>query len=143
MLEGRFGDTTGAPYLEARVFFPRLKLRGLVSFLVDTGATVTVLMPADSRKLEIDFTSLRNPTTNEGIGGIAQAFKERAVLSFSDRRHIYSYLVTIQISAPTARNHRFPSLLGRDILRSGRFVMDRTKRNVTLTPHLWSLRQKI
>jgi hypothetical protein len=143
MLEGRFGDTTGAPYLEARVFFPRLKLRGLVSFLVDTGATVTVLMPSDSRKLGIDFISLRNPTTNEGIGGIAKAFKERAVLSFSDRRYVYSYLVTVRISAPTSLNHKFPSLLGRDIIRSGRLIMDCTKRNVMFTPYMWSLRQKI
>ncbi len=143
MIEGRFGDTTGAPYLEARVFFPRLKLRGLVSFLVDTGATVTIFMPTDSKKLGIDFTSLRNLTTHEGFGGTAQAFRESAVLSFSDRHHIYSYLVTVRISALTTRHHRFPSLLGRDILRSGRLVVDRTKQNVTFTPYMWSLRQKI
>jgi hypothetical protein len=129
--------------LEARVFFPRLKIRGLVSFLIDTGATVSVLMPADSRKLGIDFSSLRRPTTNEGIGGIARAFREDAVLSFSDRHYIYSYLVTVRISEPTTRNHRFPSLLGRDILRSGRLVVDRPKRHVTFTPYTWSLRQKI
>lgn len=80
MLEGRFGNTSGAPYLEARISFPRLNLRGLVSFLVDTGADGTVLMPTDSRKLGIDFASLRDPTTPEGLGGPAHAFKELAVL---------------------------------------------------------------
>jgi hypothetical protein len=68
MLEGRLGNTSGAPYIEARVSFPRLKRRGLVSFLVDTGADGTVLMPADSKKLGIDFKSLKNPTTSQGIG---------------------------------------------------------------------------
>src|ERR1700692_2059633 len=131
MLKGRFGNTTGAPYLEARVSFPRLKVRGLVSFLVDTGADGTVFMPADSKKLGIDFRSLHNPITSEGIGGTAQAFSETAVLSFSDRRHIYSFLLTIQISAPTTHNHRFPSLLGRDILKSGRFAMDVSKQKMT------------
>jgi hypothetical protein len=67
MLEGRLGNTSGAPYIEARLSFPRLKLIGLVSFPVDTGADGTVLMPADSKKLGIDFKSLKNPTTSQGI----------------------------------------------------------------------------
>lgn len=142
MIEGRFGDTTGAPYIEARVFFPRLKLRGLVSFLVDTGATVTMVMPADGKKLGIDFSFLRHPVVNEGLGGPAEAYKEDAVLSFSDRRHVFSYLITVRVSTLT-RHQRFPSLLGRDIIRSGRLVVDRTKENVKFAPHMWSLRQKI
>ena len=143
MLQGRFGDTTGAPYLEARVSFPRLGIRGLISFLVDTGADGTVLMPMDSRKLGVDFHSLRNPRTPEGIGGPANAFRELAVLSFSDRRYIYSYLIPVHIIVPTPHNIRFASLLGRDILKSGHFVLNVAKKKVTLTPRTWSLRQKI
>jgi hypothetical protein len=143
MLEGRFGNTSGAPYLEARVSIPRLSLRGLVSFLVDTGADGTVFMPADSRKLGINFGSLRNPVTSEGIGGAAKGFNEQVVLSFSDRRFIYSYLLNIEISAPTSHNHRFPSLLGRDIIDQWRFVMDRSQAKVVFTPRKWDLRQKI
>ena len=143
MLKGRFGNTSGSPYLEAHISFPRLGLRGLVSFLVDTGADGTVLMPADSKKLGIDFKSLTDQITSEGIGGVAQGFKELTVLSFSDNRHIYSYLLKIQISAPTVHNHRFPSLLGRDILKRWRFVMDPIKKQVTFTPRTWNLRRKI
>ena len=99
MLQGRFGNTTGAPYLECRISFPRLGIRGLVSFLVDTGADASVLMPADTKKLGIDFRSLRNPTTSQGIGGLAQGFNETVVMSFSDRRYIYSYLLQIEIAA--------------------------------------------
>lgn len=143
MIEGRFGDTTGAPYLEARVAFPRLNIRGLISFLVDTGADGTVLMPTDTRKLGVDFHSLRNPTTPEGIGGPVRAFRERAVLSFSDRRYVYSYLIPVHIMAPTPHNIRFASLLGRDILKSGHFVLDIANKKMTLTPRTWSLRQKV
>jgi hypothetical protein len=83
MLEGRFGNTSGAPYLEARISIPRLSLRGFVSFLVDTGADGTVFMPADSKKLAVNFGALRNPVTSEGIGGAAKGFTEQVVLSFS------------------------------------------------------------
>ena len=143
MLEGRFGDTSGAPYVEARVSFPRLSLRGLISFLVDTGADGTVFMPADSRKLGVNFGVLRNPVTSEGIGGTAKGFTEQVVLSFSDKRFIYSYLLDIEIAAPTTRNHRFPSLLGRDVIDQWRFVMDRPHGKVVFTPRKWDLRQKI
>jgi hypothetical protein len=143
MLEGRFGNTTGAPYIEARVALPRLSLRGSISFLVDTGADGTVFMPADSRKLGINFGTLRNPVTSEGIGGPAKGFNEQAVLSFSDRRHIYSYLVDVELSAPSAHNFKFPSLLGRDIIDRWRFVLDRQKGQVSFTPRKRDLRQKI
>jgi len=143
MLVGRFGNTSGAPYLEARISIPRLTLTGLISFLVDTGADGTVLMPADSRKLAINFGSLRNPVTSEGIGGAAKGFNEQIILSFSDRKFIYSYLFTAEIAAPTPHNHRFPSLLGRDVLDQWRFVMERSKNLAVFTPRTWDLRQKI
>ena len=129
--------------MEGRVSFPRLQVRGLISFLVDTGADGTVFMPIDSRKLGIDFKNLRQPRTPEGIGGPAPAFRELAVLSFSDRKYIYSYLVPVHIMAPTPHNLRFPSLLGRDIIKSGNFTLDISKQKMTLAPRTWSLRQKI
>jgi Retroviral aspartyl protease len=143
MLHGRFGDTSGAPYLEAHISFPRLRLRGFVSFLIDTGADGTILMPADSKKLRMDFSSLRNPTTSEGIGGISKGYNERGVISFSDRRHIYTYVIKMEIAGPTVHNHRFPSLLGRDILKQWRLIIDTAKNRITCTPRTWNLRTKI
>jgi hypothetical protein len=143
MIRGRFGDTSGAPYVEAHVSFTRLAVRGLVSFLVDTGADGTVFMPADSIKMGIDFANLVDPTISEGIGGQSEGFNERAVLTFSDRRFIYSYVLKVEIPKPTRHNQRFPSLLGRDILDCWRFVMDSSRDRVTFTPLTWNLRRKI
>ena len=143
MLHGRFGNTSGAPYIEARIAIPRLNLRGLISFLADTGADGTVLMPADSKKLAINFKSLQNPSTSEGIGGIAKGFNERVLLSFSDSQFVYSYLLKIEISAKTPYNHRFSSLLGRDILNQWRCIIDASKNKISFTPRSWDLRQKI
>mgnify|MGYP001396375281 CR=1 FL=1 len=142
MLHGRFGKTTTAPYLEAHVAFPRLGLRGLVSFLVDTGADGTVLMPADSSNLGVRFGSLDNPSIAYGVGGAAKAFNERAVLAFTDNRHVYSYVVDMEHLAPTTRSQQLPSLLGRDILNRWRVAVDYSKRRVNFTPRTWDLRQK-
>ena len=143
MLRGWFENTSGAPHLEARVSFPRLGVGGLVSFLVDTGADGTVLMPTDSLKFGIDFGALANPTTSRGIGGRAQGYSETAVLSFFDRRYVYSYLLKIEIFAPTSHNRHFPSLLGRDILKQWRCVIDGIRGEVTFTPRKWHVRHKV
>jgi hypothetical protein len=143
MLIGRFGNTSGAPYIEARIAIPRLRLNGLISFLVDTGADGTVLMPADSRKLSINFGSLKNPVTSEGIGGTAKGYNEQLILSFTDKKFIYSYLLNVEIASPTPHNHRFPSLLGRDIIDQWRFVMEKRAGKIVFTPRDWDLRQKI
>ncbi len=143
MLVGRFGNTSLAPFLEGRIIFPRLGVRGLVSFLVDTGADATIITPLDGRKLGIDYNDLQNPEISGGIGGPATTFAEQAILSFSDRRYVYSYLIPVCILEPKPHNRTYNSLLGRDILRSGHFVMDRKKQKVTFTPRFWSLRQKI
>ena len=143
MLRGRFGNTTTAPYLEAYVSFPRLGHRGYVSFLVDTGADGTVLMPTDSKKLGVNFRSLRNPISSQGVGGISVGFNEQTVLGFSNGRYVYSYLLDIELAAPTKNNQRLPSLLGRDILHKWRFVMEYRKGHAIFTPRRWDLRIKL
>ena len=56
MIEGRFGNTSGRPYIEAHIDIPSLKISGSVSFLVDTGSDCTVLMQLDAARLKIDYT---------------------------------------------------------------------------------------
>ncbi|HTQ13041.1 MAG TPA: retropepsin-like aspartic protease [Rhizomicrobium sp.] len=144
MLRGRFGNTSSAPYLECRVNFPRLGARGLVSFLVDTGADATIFMPTDCRKMGVDFRTLRDPTVSRGIGGEAREFQELATLSFSDQTYVYTYVLKKSaIAEPTQGNPDIPSLLGRDILHKWRFVMERRANRVEFTPLAWDLQQKI
>ena len=144
MLVGRFGNTSRAPYIEALVSFPRLGQRGPVSFLMDSGADGSVLMPVDGKKLGIDYPTLRNPTTSTGIGGLAHGFEELCVIAFADSRYVYSYLLNrMEISVPTKENFRFPSLLGRDILNRWRVVLDYPHGKAHCTPQDWDQRQKI
>lgn len=143
MLRGRLGNTTGAPYLEAHIFFPRLGLRGLISFLVDTGADSTVLMPPDSMKLGVDFSSLTTQTICDGIGGPANCFSERAMLSFADKRYVYSYIIAVDLLVPNRHNLRMPSLLGRDLMNRWRSVFYPSKELVSFTPLTWDVRHKL
>lgn len=73
------GDFTrdGRPTVETIVSIPGTNAYGSVKFLVDTGATRTVIHPKEARALEIDFGRLKKETYSSGVGGRAKAFMRR------------------------------------------------------------------
>ena len=143
MLGGRFGRASGAPYIQAHISFPRLRLNGLLWLLIDIGADVTVVMPRESRRLRINFHALTNLTESQGIGGIARGYQETAAISFYDAYYIYSYITKIEVAAPLAHNNRIPSLLGRDILRQWRVIVDRPENEIRCVPKTWDVRSRV
>ena len=98
MLVGRFGDTTGRPYFEGRLYLPRLHLQSSISFLLDTGADSTALMPADAVTMGVAHSVLRlakDPML--GIGGAAKMYIEKAILLLVDEERLYSYALDLTI----------------------------------------------
>ncbi len=101
---------------------PRLSVQGQVSFLVDTGADKTVLMPLDGQRLAIDYTKLNGNERTVGIGGFSVNFVEKALVVFLDSSNnvLCVYSIDLQISPPSPAIMDIPSLLGRDILNQWR-----------------------
>ena len=128
MFNGRFGNTSGAPYLEALVILPRLKIKSGISFMVDTGADMTVLMPADAVKMGINYGRLQPGEPLTGIGGDCKSFSEKAVLVLSDqdRRIVFAFDIDMQIADKRAAITN-PSLLGRNVLNRLRLRYDASK----------------
>jgi hypothetical protein len=135
MFSGRFGNTTGRPYLEALVFLPRLNLTGGVSFLVDTGADQTVLMPTDSMRMGINYGSLLPAHVLSGIGGTCKSFKESALIMFSDESNaqLVVYAIEILIAKRKAAHLRCASLLGRNVLHRLRMTYDFRQKKIVFT----------
>ena len=125
MLTGRFGDTSGRPYSEARIHLPRLQIAGDVSFLVDTGADKTILMPSDARKLGVQFDDLSGDSECAGLGGVVHCYVERAVMAFSEPKvMLYAYDIEIDIMQDDPDMETVPSLLGRDIIVKCKLTFD-------------------
>ena len=118
MIPGRFGDTSGRPYVGGRLFLSRLKLSANLSFLVDTGADRSTLMPADAHKMGVDYAQLNNAAKVSGMGGNADCFNERAILLFDEanRGLVRSYVVWLVIPKPNVQLWNMPPILGRDVL---------------------------
>ena len=83
MIRGRFGNTSGRPHIEGRIFLPRIGVRGDISFLFDTGADESLLMPLDGLRMGIDYANLPDQASSSGIGGDYENFIEPAILIFA------------------------------------------------------------
>lgn len=128
MLTGRFGDTSGRPYMEGRLYLPRLNLQGDISFLVDTGADNSMLMPADAIRIAVPFDRLRGDNEAVGIGGAVHCFVERAILVFTQPNvALYAYELHLDILQFDPTMMDFSSLLGRDVLDRWRITYDRER----------------
>ena len=125
MITGRFGDTSGRPFIEGRLILPRLKVEGNVSFLMDTGADGSMLMPGDARKLGVPFDLLEGDHECGGIGGTIHSFPERAILVFTDPQvMLFGYEIEIAIMPDGSGMEEVPSLLGRDVIDRWRVTYD-------------------
>lgn len=116
MFYGRFGDTSGRPYVEGRLSIPTLGIVTNISFLVDTGADTTCLMPMDALKASLDYSALTNATTSVGVGGAANNFTEPAFVVFNNEGVLIIYKLQLTIFPPGPNIMDVPSLLGRDVI---------------------------
>jgi hypothetical protein len=132
VLHGRFGNTSGRPYLEGRLFIPRSGIQGSISFLVDTGADTTTLLPDDSRRLGVDYSTLKlERGSTVGIGGAARFYAERAIIVFTDPgKWLYAYEISLSISPYDKALKSVHSLLGRDILDRWQMTYGPSRKNL-------------
>ena len=126
MLRGRFGDTSGRPYMEGHVLFPRLGWSGNVSFIFDTGADTTLLMPLDAQRMGIDYGMFENEVSTLGIGGESTNFSESAYLAFVGDDALCGYEIELHVCKPAEELMTVPSLLGRDIIDRWRVTYDKS-----------------
>ena len=122
MLLGRFGDTSGRPFFEGHVFLPRLEKRGNISFLFDTGADTSLMMPVDGRRIGVDYNDLGEMEETLGVGGLSETFVEPAYIAFIGDGKLYGYQIELRICKPSEALATVPSLLGRDIIDKWRVI---------------------
>ena len=132
MLRGRFGATSGQPYIEGLLLIPRLQISADISLIVDTGADNCVLTPLDGQRIGVNYAALNTPIESVGFGGISTDFVEPAWLVFSEpKRCLYAYKIGLLIATPTPDIQTLPSVLGRDVLDNWRMTYDKPKGRIT------------
>lgn len=134
MLHGRFGDTSGRPYLEGLLILTRLNIRSEISFLVDTGSDVTLLNPLDGFRMGVDYSRLTGHADTGGIGGGMKCFLEPALVVFREADRLVTYNIDyFHISHPEDVDDTLNSILGRDVLDRLRMVYNPSADQLTFT----------
>ncbi len=134
MLHGRFGDTSGRPYLEGLLILTRLNIRSEISFLVDTGSDVTLLNPLDGYLMGVDYSKLTGHADTGGIGGDMECFLEPALVVFGEADRLVTYNIDyFHISHPEGVDDTLNSILGRDVLDRLRMVYNPSADQLTFT----------
>ena len=117
-----------------------LDVSGPVTFLVDTGANISVLSFTDAKRLGVDYDRLENRSagTVTGAGGAeSAAYLVRASVSLSDADDgggplSFSISIAVAQSGPRRPEAGDYSLLGRDVLNEVRLVVERRRNMLTL-----------
>jgi hypothetical protein len=131
-VRGRFGDTSGRPYIEGRLIIPRLNITTDISFLIDTGSDLTVLNPLDGFRMEVDYSQLIGDREVVGVGGLCHNYVEPTIVVFSEpQKFLYVYNIELEITPPNPEIMDIPSLLGRDILNQWRMTYNPSKNRLT------------
>ena len=112
--------------MEGHVLLPRLGWSGNVSFIFDTGADTSLLMPLDAQRMGIDHAIFDNEVSTLGIGGVSENFVEPAYLAFVGDEALYGYQIELYICKPANELMNVPSLLGRDIIDRWRVTYDKS-----------------
>jgi hypothetical protein len=123
-----------APFVNAHLFSPSLKIDSNIEFLIDTGASRTVLLDRDIHILGIDVTHLKKHETDLcGIGGCVATFLiEDSVLVFKSDQGEIAIEIPVFVTAHSldqkdpferSRIFRMPSILGRDVINLFKLVL--------------------
>ena len=112
--------------MEGHVLLPRLGWSGNVSFIFDTGADTSLLMPLDAQRMGIDYAVFDNEVSTLGIGGASENFVEPAYLAFVGDEALYGYQIELHICKPSNDLMNVPSLLGRNIIDRWRVTYDKS-----------------
>ena len=142
MIVGGFDPDRGPhPFVRAAVKIERLVPRWrFIDFVIDTGASMTVVHPHDSiYRLLLPIPLLQNvnawPTTRvaRGVNGDTRLFEVAATLGFLDGDDLREFVFPLSIAQMTATNRELPSLLGWDILQTMDVRLNRSQGVVEMT----------
>ena len=141
-IQGYF-DISGRARVKVRVVCQKLQVDGDIEFLIDTGASRTVLAEGDTEGLEINYEDIHKlPKGLLGFGGRVDTYviDDAELLFESDegvyREHLRPLFVAkheIKDKQLQERMKQLPSVLGCDILDKFAFIRDRRKEIVIIT----------
>ncbi len=141
-IRGFFRKEDNAAYVIATLLSKELNIHSPVRFLIDTGASRTIISDMDAIKLGIDHSLLRRfKAGTAGIGGVVDSYfiqNVKLIFKTQEGAHVEKMeeIFVLKHKIRDERIKRIPSLLGRDILNRYQLLLDRRSNKVIVTDTL-------
>ena len=105
MIKGSFDN--GSPFIEGLLVFPGLNIQGPISFLLDTGADESCIMPTDGLRLGIDYDALTGRKVSlRGVSGSIESTKRPVLIFFTETTgKVRLYRIQIDIMPNKTKLH--------------------------------------
>ncbi|MCJ7578791.1 MAG: retroviral-like aspartic protease family protein [candidate division Zixibacteria bacterium] len=141
-IRGFFRKEDNAAYVITTLLSKELNIHSPVRFLIDTGASRTIISDMDAIKLGIDHSLLpRFKAVTAGIGGVVDTYfiqNVKSIFKTQEGAHVEKMeeIFVLKHKIRDERIKRIPSLLGRDILNRYQLLLDRRSNKVVITDTL-------
>jgi gag-polyprotein putative aspartyl protease len=122
MVRGGF-DNHGRSIVRADVVPPAGVIQ-VVTFLIDTGAVSTIIMPNDASRLQVDFGGSPAPRPLEIGGGSLEGNAIKISIRLVDSGTVHTYHVDAYIIDPRRYRLPYPSILGQRAWSRWRMIID-------------------
>ena len=116
-----YGYRPPAPFIAVMVSIKELAMEAKIQFLIDTGASSTIILWRDIERLRINVTRLRMRDKEfSGLGGLTRAKPTSTTISFTSeneelvKEETEAYVVSSPCPSPKLKF--LPSILGRDVI---------------------------
>lgn len=139
IVKGFFGDPNGAPRLAGDVVFRAGNSSGVV-FVIDTGATRTILPRRFVEQSGVNLSSYQRRVRTEAVGAETALLLWQAQIVLESSDHRFWFDVEVGVPEQEPSGNTMSALLGRDVLRHMKIVLDQRKNLVSCEPYAWTNR---
>jgi hypothetical protein len=131
-----------APFIKVLLISKDSNIRKFLDLHIDTGASSTIILDKDARYIGLDIKSLKKAKRNiGGIGGLIDTYliKDAIIIFKTEEGMLYEERLNLlmgvhKLNKLTEEERRlimrFPSLLGRNVLRKFRLIYDERSNEV-------------
>jgi hypothetical protein len=131
-----------APFIKVLLISKDSNIRKFLDLHIDTGASSKIILDKDARYIGLDIKSLKKAKRNiGGIGGLIDTYliKDAIIIFKTEEGMLYEERLNLLVGVHKLNKlteeerrliMRFPSLLGRNVLRKFRLIHDERSNEV-------------
>ena len=125
-----------APFIVAAINIQKLNIKATIPFLIDTGASNTMILWGDLERLGININKIKPQRDFSGLGGLIKATPLNSTITFitesgeAIKENLKIYIVASKCPHPKLK--LLPSIMGRDLINKYKLIYNHNNKELYL-----------